>query len=60
MTKKYVYDIPHTEYINGHETEIASACILMKTTKTLQDMETILDEHIGINKIHQEVECTEI
>ena len=60
MTKKYVYDYPHTEYINGHETEIASACILMKTTKTLQDMETLLDEHIGINKIHQEVECTEL
>lgn len=34
---KYVYDEPHTEIINGHETELASACIITPTTKTLNE-----------------------
>lgn len=59
MTKKYVYALPHIEYVNGHATEVASACILMKTTKSLKDMEQAIDEHIGVNRIYQEIECTE-
>lgn len=57
MTKKYVYALPHIEYINGHMTEVASSCILMKTTKTLKAMEQVVEDHIGVNRIHQEIEC---
>lgn len=59
MTKKYVYALPHTEYINGHLTEVASSCVLMKTTKTLKSMEKVIEEHIGVNHIYQEIECEE-
>lgn len=59
MTKKYVYALPHIEYINGHKTEVASSCILMKTTKTLKGMEEVVDDHVGITHIYQEVTCEE-
>lgn len=59
MTKKYIYALPHFEYINGHKTEVASSCILEKTTKTLKSMEEFVSEHIGVSEIYQEVECEE-
>lgn len=31
----YTEDVPRVEYIEGHKVEIASACIIMPTTKTL-------------------------
>ena len=59
MTKKYVYAMPHIEYINGHRTEVASSCILLKTTKTLKSMEEVVEDHVGISHIYQEVICDE-
>lgn len=58
MAKKYVYALPHIEYINGHKTEVASSCILMKTTKTLKGMEEFIEEHMGVT-IYQGIECEE-
>lgn len=59
MTKKYVYSMPHIEYVNGHALEVASSCILMKTTKTLKGMEQIIEDHIGMNRIFTEIDCEE-
>lgn len=59
MTRKYTCAMPHIEYINGHATEVASACILVKTTKSLKDMGEVLDSLIGVNRIYREVECEE-
>lgn len=37
ISATYVYDDAHIESINGHLTELASACILKPVTKTLND-----------------------
>lgn len=37
ISATYIYDDARIEYINGHKTELASACILKPVTKTLND-----------------------
>ncbi len=56
-TKKYIPSKPHSEYINGHEIECASSCILMPTTKTLKSLDEILEEHYEADDIFQEFDC---
>lgn len=40
---KYLENKPHIEYINGHEIELASACVILDNTKTLNDKEEQID-----------------
>lgn len=56
ITKKYEYALPHIEYINGHKTEVASSCILMKSTKMLKPMEIVIWENSNVDYVYREEE----
>ena len=57
--KAYVSELPHIEEINGHRTEIASSCILMKSSKTLHSMDEIIVNWGMQEDIYQYVDCEE-
>lgn len=42
-TSKYVYAPPHIEYVDGHRTECASACIIHECEKHVSELNNIID-----------------
>lgn len=57
-SKIYPHSKPHVIEINGHILEVASSCILQKTTKTLHEMEDVILD-LSEKTVFNEVECEE-
>lgn len=55
-SKIYPHSKPHVIDINGHILEVASSCILQKTTKTLHEMEDIILD-LSEKTVFNEMEC---